>query len=285
MRTNAVAAAGSRADVERPTHSLCQLAGDVETEAGAARRAGQLRIAAIELLEDSLLLFAAGFLCPRRARRSVGVSAGATVTVTGGRPYLKALSTRLTRICWIRSRSPSTYGSPGAVISTFGCARQLERPSHELGDVDLLLRDGHLTVVEPGRQQEVVDNLIEPLRLPGDELEKATALLGTQLDVGAEQRLGRAVHARHRCPQLVRDRRNEIALLLIELPLTRQVAERIDDALRALDRDKRKPQFAVLDRHRQRRRARCADVTRDRYGCDSGLPRAEHFGGMPPAQL
>src|SRR4029079_315143 len=147
-------------------------------------------------------------------------------------------------------------------------------------DVDLLLRDGHLTVVEPGRQQEVVDDLIEPLRLPRDELEKATALLGTQLDVGAEQRLGRAVDARHRRPQLVRDRRNEIALLFIELPLTRQVAKRVDDALGSLDRDKRKPKLPVIDGDRQRRRARGTDFTRNWDGCDSRL--AEHIDGALP---
>jgi hypothetical protein len=49
---------------------------------------------------------------------------------------------------------------------------------------------GSSTVVEARRQQEIVDDLAEPLRLPRDELEEVAALRGAQPDVGTEQRLG-----------------------------------------------------------------------------------------------
>ena len=58
-------------------------------------------------------------------------------------------------------------------------------------------------------------------------------LLRRQLAVAHEQRLGSAVDGGHRRPQLVRDRGDEVALLLLEPPLARQVAERVDDPVRA----------------------------------------------------
>src|SRR6266508_6018720 len=45
-----------RANLEVAAHPLHELAGDVEAEAGAARRTGQLGARAVELLEDPLLL-------------------------------------------------------------------------------------------------------------------------------------------------------------------------------------------------------------------------------------
>src|SRR4029079_12219203 len=143
-------AAGSRADGERPTHSLRQLAGDVETEAGAARRAGQLRIAAIELLEDSLLLFARD----SRARVAHGDLVGAVDRGDGDRdrwpPVLEGVVDEVDEDLLDPVAVAEHVWLAGSSHFDVWVARQLERPSHELRDVDLLLRDGHLTVVEPG---------------------------------------------------------------------------------------------------------------------------------------
>src|ERR687887_1336575 len=49
-------ACGLRRDSDLAAHSPRELAADVEAEAGAARALGQLRIDAVELVEDSLLL-------------------------------------------------------------------------------------------------------------------------------------------------------------------------------------------------------------------------------------
>ena len=67
-------------------------------------------------------------------------------------------------------------------------------------------------------------------------------MLVGQLLVAIQQRLGRAVDGGHRRAELVRDRRDEIAVLLLEAAFAGEVAEGVDDAGGAADGDEREPE-------------------------------------------
>ena len=99
--------------------------------------------------------------------------------------------------------------------------RRLDHGRRELGGVALLDRDGELVGVEPAGDEEVVDDRAEPVRLGGDHAEQLLADLRIELDVGAADRLRRAVDRRQRRPQLVRDGGDEVGLHLLEPPSPR----------------------------------------------------------------
>ena len=99
-------------------------------------------------------------------------------------------------------------------------------------------RDPHLQVarVEPRDVEQRVDDLRQPLRLGRDVAEERRALLVAEEDVLAEQRLREAVDRRQRRAQLVRHRRDEVRLHLLDEPVGRDVAEREDAAGDGADR-------------------------------------------------
>ena len=100
---------------------------------------------------------------------------------------------------------------------------------------------------------------------------------GRELDVFAEQRLGRAVDGRHRRAQLVRDRRDEVGLLLLEPVLARDVAAGVDHAVRRADGREREPEILLADLKRKGHRPGLAAVLGDRNA--SGRAPATRGGG------
>ena len=152
--------------------------------------------------------------------------------------------------------------------------RRLDHGRRELGGITLLDRDGELIGVEPAGDEKVVDDRAEPVRLGGDHAEQLLADLRIELDVGAADRLRRAVDRRQRRPQLVRDRGDEVGLHLLEPPLLGQVAEGVDGALLEAHARAGDPELAAVE------------LDRDRLGPDglAGLARdRDQRRDLPPA--
>jgi hypothetical protein len=120
--------------------------------------------------------------------------------------------------------------------------------------------------------------LAEAKRLGGDHLEQVPPLFLSKRVLAGEQRLRGAVDRRHRRPQLVRNRRDQVALLLVEGPLGGQVAKGVDDAREPLDGHEREPEIPAADRDRERRRACGLPVLGDRDQRDQGAPVGERLG-------
>ena len=223
---------------------------------------------------------------PRSARvRRRGCSSSSTRPPSG--EYLTAFSTRLTSTCSSPSASAATCGpGSGAVSTSSTSGRQVRRgrrdhAARELGRVGPADRDRRRAGVEPAREQDVVDDPREPLRLAGDHLEHARLLLVPEHDVVAAQRHRGAVDRGERRAQLVRDGRDEVALQLLDRALVGQVAEGVDRAVRELGGRQREPELTarpvegegllalarLLERPvGQRRRRRAARRPRSRSG-------------------
>ena len=225
-------------------------------------------------------------------------------TTIGASPYLTALSSRLTRTCWILFRSPDAapdfrddLGLDRQRLVDLGLDR-LDGGADHLGDVDRLLLHLELAPVELARDQDLVGDPRQPRGLLGDHPEQhALAVLG-ELDVVAEQRERSAVDRGHRRPELVRDRGHEVAALLVEPPLRRDVAERVDHTLRAADRDERQPEVAfratstgsvaglgrgaAARRPGSARRALATPGSARRAACPAPREPGEQLGGAVP---
>ena len=129
-----------------------------------------------------------------------------------------------------------------------------EHGARELGGVGSADRNLSGARVEPAREEDVVDDPREPLRLARDHAEHPLLLVDAERDVLAAQRHRGAVDRGERRAQLVRDGRDEIALELLDRPLVGEVAERVDRALRELRGGEREPELAggAVDRKRLR---------------------------------
>ena len=139
----------------------------------------------------------------KRTRPSVGSSSSSTRPPSG--EYLTAFSTRLTSTwrspsgsaatCGPGSGTQSTSSMPGGQVRLRGGehARARARPA----SVRLISTVGGAGV-EPAREQDVVDDPREPLRLAGDHVEHPGLLDVVQLDVVALQRHRGAVDRRER---------------------------------------------------------------------------------------
>ena len=73
----------------------------------------------------------------------------------------------------------------------------------ELGEVELTEAEAEGARLDPGGVEHVADQLGEPVRLAGDQLEEGLALIRGQLPPALLQRPGRSDHGRHRRAQLV----------------------------------------------------------------------------------
>ena len=130
------------------------------------------------------------------------------------------------------------------------CDRGLNGGAH----VHRLVLHGDLVAVQARREEDLLGDLAEPYRLGRDHLDQLAALLGRDL-LPAQQRLSRAVDRGHRRAQLVRDRRDEVRLFLLEPGFRRDVAERVDDAVCDPDGDEREPEVTAADLDRKRQRS------------------------------
>ena len=155
-------------------------------------------------------------------------------------------------------------------------SRGVDRPLERLAGVAALDLESELLGVEPAREEDVVHDPGQPVRLARDHAEQARTLLCGERVVALDQRHRGAVHRGERGPQLVRDRRDEVAADLLEGALLGQVAEGVDGALGQADAGDREPELAPADLDRERLRAPSG---RGRLGSD-GNPR----GQLPPSR-
>ena len=165
--------------------------------------------------------------------------------------------------------------------------RSLDDRAGELSRVAALDGDGKLIGVQAAGDEEVVDDRAEPVRFRRDHAEELDLDLGVELDVRAAERLRRAVDRGERRPQLVRDRRDEFRLDLLERALLGQVPERVDRPFLEADPGAGDPELSAveLDRHglgvhQLARLARDGDPRRDLVPAfDDVRDRlAEHIG-------
>ena len=203
-----------------------------------ARGARRARVAAVEVLEDRCC--SARGIPGRRRRRRRRTSrrlAPRRGRCTGWRPYFSALSSRLTSTCWMRSgvagcrrassaTSTAIRPSGAATHRLDACERASARDVHRLR----LDRDSRGRAAVASRISSVI--WLSRAAWVAIISRSSPALVRGREVLAREERLRGAVDGRHRRPQLVRDRRDEVALLLVEAALARQVAERIDDAVR-----------------------------------------------------
>ena len=275
------AGARLRANVQPPAHPLHELARDVEAEPGAARRARQLRPRSVELLEDPLLLGERDARARSRRRRGA------------------------------RRRSPARRERCTGVVAAVLDRVVEEVDEHlldavaragrraDLGrDVDVDLRRSAAAATASPRRSSARARRGRPARSRPTSVPRSSCVAsstasviwlsraacsatissicrfcsGVSSLVALEQRLRGAVDGGHRRPQLVRDRRDEVALLLVEPPLARQVAERVDDAVR------RRARRRTTARGRARRRATGSVTVRAAAPCSTTGIRATSAG-------
>jgi hypothetical protein len=103
--------------------------------------------------------------------------------------------------------------------------RGLERTRRQLAHVARLRPEGERAPVDLGRQEDPLDNVLEPVGLRLDDPEQLPLELGIVPEIRAPERADSPVHGRERRTQLVRGSRDELAARALELPLPRGVLE------------------------------------------------------------
>ena len=109
--------------------------------------------------------------------------------------------------------------------------RRLDDGEGEERRVALLDGDVQRPRLDAAHPEDVVHDPREALGLGGDDVEQTLALR-LERRVLALERESCAVDRRERRPQLVRDRRDELALQALDAPLLGEVSERVDRAAR-----------------------------------------------------
>ena len=157
-------------------------------------------------------------------------------------------------------------------------AHGLDRLRCEHVDVDAPSLEREISLIEARGKQQLVREIAQSSRLRRDHLEQLPGHLGREPDVLAKQRPRGSEDAGQRCAQLVGDGRDELALALVHAVLEGEVAERIDDPLRAEHGHDRQPELVAVDvdGHGDRPRACSFDRDCDLRG-DRGPP-GEDFG-------
>ena len=154
------------------------------------------------------------------------------------------------------------------------CARRgsttADASSRRVAALDLDVQRARL---EPAHPEDVVDDPREPLGLGGDDVEQPLTLRARARHRRALKGQRGAVDRRERRAELVRDRRDELALQALDAPLLGQVAERVDGAAR----EARRPRSRASAR---RARARAA---RSRRAASRGRPRRGRAPRSPPS--
>ena len=124
-------------------------------------------------------------------------------------------------------------------------ARRLRDPLEQLAAVERLGLDVEPADVELVREQDLVDDPAEAVRLLDDQRDEPLAPRLVEREVVAAQGLRRAVHGRERRAQLVRGRRDELGLELVEPVRLGDVPERVDRPAEERDAGDRDPALAA----------------------------------------
>ena len=151
----------------------------------------------------------------------------------------------------------------------------------QLGNVDGLRVDGYLGMLGRGDEQQLVDQSLQPPALVDRHPEQLCFLLTRHPAVQPVEGVHRSEHDAERCAQLVRHGRDEVALLAIQVDLSREghrafvVQQRVRDQQRRLVRERSRASrpgcsapFAALG-GRPRRSRRCPSLA-----CDDSANRA-----------
>src|SRR5215208_1220065 len=247
---------------EPPSHPLNELAADVQPEAGSNDSALHLHVRSVELLEDPLpfLLGDPGPFVrdaeddglpgaldghPDRTTRCVLERVVDQVLKHLARPRRIADGVGRFRLLELNPRRRVPH--PLLLRDVLRQRNRIEALAHERQPVGL----------EPARDEHVLDDPDQVLRLLAHRGEELRTPLAGLYGAAATllQRDGRAVEACERRPQLVGNRREEVALQLLETLLVRDVAERVDDSLFDLYAGHREPELARTELDGQRLRA------------------------------
>ncbi len=125
-------------------------------------------------------------------------------------------------------------------------AGRLDDPLDEVARVEELAAQLEVADVELVREQDVVDDPPEPLRLLDDQRDEPLAARLVEREVVAAQRLGGAVDGRERRAELVRGGGDELGLQLLEPARLGEVPEREHRPVEELDPGHGDPALAVL---------------------------------------
>ena len=148
-----------------------------------------------------------------------------TVTVPPAGVNLSAFESRLPTSCERRSRSPrtaATSASSERESISRGCARAppTTRPRRARSrHVDVREVQLQAARVEPGDEEQVADQALQPLGAAVDDREEALLLVVQLARLALADHLEEAHHRRQRRPELMRDGRDEIVLQPVELAL------------------------------------------------------------------
>ena len=124
--------------------------------------------------------------------------------------------------------------------------RRLHHPLDDLDRVEGLGAEIEPPRVELVREQDLVDDPPEALRLVGDQRDEAVPSAFVEREVVTQKRLRGSVHGRERRAQLVGGSGDEVGLHLLEVVHLRQVAERIDGSAVEAHAGDRDPALAAF---------------------------------------
>src|SRR5215207_2924345 len=227
-----------RADRDPALHPPDELAADVQAQPGSADAPGLLGIDAVNLAEDPLLLAVRDpeTLVPHCdpqaavARLELDLHTPALGRVLDG--VVDQVEQHLAEPLLV-ARDERRRGRRDGLDRNafFPCETRFDLRhdvAHQAVRVELLIRQPQAAGVDLVREEDVADDPRQPFRLLCDQLEQPGAVLLAEAQIGPQERAGAAVDRGERRAQLVRDRRDEIALELVEGAVLGQVAERID---------------------------------------------------------
>ena len=288
-----------RLDPDASVHPVHELAADVEAEPGAADAAGQVRVEAVELLEDPPLLAPAGCRGPGRRRGSGrgcrGASSATRTRAAVGRVLDRVVDEvrqHLAQLVRVGRDRRQRVGAPRrrARPSAGACARTASTTSVASAAASQLSIAMHICP-ESSRLAQRMSLTIRASRSASLEMtsSRPVALRLLELDVAALERQRRAVDRGERRAQLVRDGRDEVALQLLDRALLGHVAERVDRAAGERDGRDREPALAALHVERAassaRRARRRRGAARPRCGRarSASRGRRRRSGGRSPS--
>ncbi len=171
----------ARFDPDAASHASDQFAADVETETGAADSPGRVRIQAVELLEDPLLLGLRNTdaLVTNRYAKVSPTRLELDLDTAGAKRILDCVAhevrehlPELVTVCGDCGNRGGRHELERELLWSV-CARGLDDPACDVRDVDLLACENEPAGVDLAREQDVVDEIDKPLGLVRDDGEES----------------------------------------------------------------------------------------------------------------